>query len=142
MDKTKIQFKALRESLGLTSEDVANAVGLKAGSTRQWELVGRPESRPSQAGWDFLEKKLTEQQEVVTRAADSLSKSEAPAPVLYLPYFRNQGDYEESGHEGSHSVHNANMRAIAAHCRAAGLCKDIQFIEHNDPFAEFLKTMK
>lgn len=142
MDKTKIQFKALRESLGLTAKDIAEAVNVKQTTVLAWDNNNRTDIRPSQAGWDFLEEKLAEQQEIIARAADSLSKSETPAPVFYLLYFRNQGDYKESGHEGSYSVHNANMRAIAAHCRAAGLCKEIQFIEHSDPFAEFLKTMK
>ena len=135
MEKTKIQFKALREALGLTSEDVANFVGLKPGSTRQWELAGRPESRPSQAGWDYLAKTSAEQNEIGTRALNELygfAKSHGLAledVTLVMVYYRNQKDYEGDGRSGSYAVHNATMRALMSVVSSCG--GEVQFIEHS-----------
>ena len=135
MEKTKIQFKALRESLGLTSENIASAIGLKEGTVRAWDNPNRTDMRPSQAGWDFLAKVAAEQSEISTRALSELygfAESHGLAledVTLVLVYYRNQKDYEEDGHSGSYAVHNATMRALMNHV-SSGSC-EVQFIEHS-----------
>lgn len=135
MEKTKIQFKALRESLGLTSEDIAKELGLKEGTVRSWTNQNRNDIRPSQAGWDFLAKVAAEQNEIGTRALSELysfTESHGLAledVTLVLVYYRNQKDYEGDGCSGSYAVHNATMRALMNHVSSGG--GEVQFIEHS-----------
>lgn len=135
MDKTKIQFKALRESLGITAKDIAEAVNVKQTTVLAWDNNKRTDIRPSQAGWDFLAKVAAEQSKIGTRALNELygfAESHGLTledVTLVLVYYRNQKDYEEDGHSGSYAVHNATMRALLNYVSECG--GEVQFIERS-----------
>lgn len=121
------EFRALREQVGLSQQDVAGALGIKVLSVKRWEKPDYPFEIPQDA-WGVLDEAYRLQRTVVESAVDrviaageSVGRS-AEMPVR-ITYWRTQGDYDECHpHDpGSYSQANATARAVAEKLRGLGL---------------------
>lgn len=121
------EFRALREQVGLSQQNVADMLGIKVLSVKRWEKPDYPFEIPQDA-WDALDTAYVLQRTVVEAAVDqviaageSVGRS-AEIPVR-ITYWRTQGDYDERHpHDpGSYTQANATARAVAEKLRGLGL---------------------
>lgn len=100
-------FRATRERLGLSQDDVAYGFGVDGRSVRRWEsgAYNIPD-----AAVEWLEDRLDQQAAVVATALDAVGDRES----VQLTYYRTQGQYDERGQDdGPFGMANANARIIA-----------------------------
>lgn len=135
MDKTKIQFKALRECVGLSQSELARLMSANTKTIRRWEGTTYPEYRPSEDAWQLLLDMYQTQQQAIKTTTEIIQEQIENAggkkpKSITLRYWRNQEDYDKFGREkGSYLVINANSRAAANYIIASGLCDTVQFTE-------------
>lgn len=115
-NRSKAEFKALRELAGLSQEDVARSLDVKQLSVVRWESFGYDQIAPADA-WKVLDDAIEQQREVVSRlvenaenAADSLDSS--GGQTIFLPYYTSAQDSPIEG--GAWKRVNADMRASYA----------------------------
>ena len=136
MQKTKIQFRAMRESLGLTTTNVGEAVGITSASVIQWEQPNKKHHKPSQAGWDYLDTIRQYQAAVISYCVRCYE--EEKREECKLAYFRNQAEYDslkkpflgiKESKGMPYDVVNAATKAAAIYLLATGACDSVEFIE-------------
>lgn len=137
MDMTHDQaadFRALREQVGYSQQDVADALGIKVLSVKRWEKPDYPFEIPRTA-WDLLDSAYELQVTVVEAAVDEACGAgestglHIETPVR-LTYWRTQGDYDaRHPHDpGSYTQANATARAVAEKLRALGFRVYFQYL--------------
>lgn len=111
-------FRATREMLGLTQQDVADAADVRILTVKRWER-GDQEPPVDVVGW--LED-LSETQSTTVEAAVSAAVASAPPHgSVQLTYYRTQEQYDELGGDpGPVGMANANARLVAARLDAMG----------------------
>ena len=134
MTRTKIQFKALRECVGLTQQDVASILGVNAKSVKRWEGSTYPAYHAPEEAWELLEDMFAAQQSAIKTAADIVAEQTEvagrPPATVTLKYWRSQSDYAQYGRDcGAYGVANANSRAVARFLAVNKLCGHVQFVE-------------
>ena len=113
------QFRAMRETLGLSQQDVAEEVGVDRGSVKSWEAGVCP-IPPDVARWLVSEKAVADYA-VDSAVCDVLVLQNQPTTVS-LTYYRTQEEYDSSGHgEGRFGISNANARRVAEALEAEGI---------------------
>ena len=125
-DYGKADFKALREELGLTQGDVADACDVRVTAVKRWERPGWPD--PPEDAWDVLlrmRETLVEQADaMVDRACDM--RDEHGVRHVVITYYRLQDDHDRWGREqGPVGFVNAVSRRAADSMRAEGI--DVRF---------------
>lgn len=125
MDRTKAGFKALRERVGMSQQDVADALGVNVKTVKRWEQPQFPYGAPDDA-WELLEGLLRTQREAVEacyeQAGQAVERQGRMPGMVVMTYFRDQDMYDEFGRdEGPYGVANANARAAAAELERLGL---------------------
>lgn len=124
MERTKAGFKALRERVGLSQQDVANELDVNVKTVKRWEQPQFPYDAPEDA-WELLEHALDVQNKQVEYAVSVLKKQaegfgKMPKQVT-LTYYRDQAMHDEYGREsGSYGQANASARAAAAELERLG----------------------
>lgn len=118
-ERTKADFAALRESVGLTQANLADDLGVQARSVRRWEQPGQEGYEPPADAWDMLDSYADLQRQVVDHARETVMRTGEEAghqpDQVVLTYWRSQEQYDELGRdEGWYGVANANARAAAA----------------------------
>lgn len=117
MQHTKAALKATRERVGMTQQDLADALGVQARSVKRWESPASGYEAPQDA-WDVLEEALEAHWEAVDSALEIVAQQaeglgHMPDAVA-LTYYRDQAQYDALGRdEGLVGVVNARSRAIA-----------------------------
>lgn len=122
---TKADFRAMREALGLTQLDVADACGVRALTVKRWERPGFPE--PPDDAWAYLNSMRDRMVEMAELAADKAVelRDETGAGAIALTYFRDQ-QYDASGRdEGPVGFANAVARLTASYLEVEGF--DVEF---------------
>lgn len=127
-------FRALREQVGYSQQDVADALGIKVLSVKRWEKPDYPFEIPRTA-WDLLDSAYELQVTVVEAAVDEACGAgestglHIETPVR-LTYWRTQGDYDaRHPHDpGSYTQANATARAVAEKLRALGFRVYFQYL--------------
>lgn len=121
------EFRALREQVGLSQQDVADMLGVKVLSVKRWEKPDYPFEIPQDA-WDVLDEAYHLQRTVVETTVDQViaageSVGRSAEMPVHITYWRTQGDYDERHpHDpGSYTQANATARAIAEKLRGFGL---------------------
>ena len=132
MERTKAALKALRETVGMTQRDLADALGVEARSVKRWESAAAEGYRAPAEAWAVLEgaRETQRQQvayalEVVRGQAEKLGH--APDAVA-LTYYRDQAQYDACGRdEGPYGVANANARAVAGALEREGVAVEWRY---------------
>lgn len=115
--RTKAEFKALRESVGLAQIDVAEQLDINIRTVKRWENPNVP-YMPIQAAWDMLDRAKRIQKAQIDHARETVENcidtyGEAPHEV-HITYYRDQAMYDRFGRdEGPFGQANANARAVA-----------------------------
>lgn len=113
------QFRAMRETLGLSQEDVGDAVGVDREGVESWEAGEYPIS-DDVAEWISCEKAVADYA-VNSAIGGILALPERPATVS-LTYCRTQKGYDKFGRgDGPFVIGNANARRVAAALEAEGI---------------------
>lgn len=117
--RTKADFAALRETVGLTQANLADDLGVQARSVRRWEQPGQEGYEPPEDAWDMLDSYADLQRQMVDHARETVMRTGEEAghqpDEVVLTYYRSQEQYDELGRdEGWYGVANANARAVAA----------------------------
>lgn len=119
---SKADFRALRESLGLTQQDVADACDVRVLAIKRWE---RPDyTDPPQDAWEWLEDMADLHDEMVEDTVNRMFElsSFTGAESVAITYFRDQAQYDACGRdEGPVGFVNAVARDVAAELTARGI---------------------
>lgn len=132
MNEQAADFRALREQVGFSQQDVADLMGVNVSSAKRWERPDYPFSIPD-AAWELLESAYELQRQEVEYAVDqivhaaSVTRQGSRLPVV-LSYWRTQADYDEAhpNQPGPYGQANAISRAVAEKARALGF--EVDFV--------------
>ena len=131
MIESKATFRAMRERLGLTQQDVADAVGVRVLAVKRWERPGF--SEPPEDAWEHLEVMVSLMEDMVEFSvgkARELTESTGAVSVV-LTYFRDQEQYDASGRDdGPYGFANAISREVGAVLTDEGI--EVEFAYPDD----------
>lgn len=120
MKKTKTNFKALRELLGMSQQLLADLMKVDVRSVRRWESPKMEGYRAPDDAWDILERFREKQDWVVDTTLANLDEVEEEMDgrpeTVHLSYWFSEGEYE-AAHPGEGKywqMANANSRAVAS----------------------------
>lgn len=141
MEKSRAEFKALREMAGITQRDLADMLGVKERSVQRWEAdTPTTHNFPPDAAWDILIEALEGQSEMVDYAiaqAEAIEGSIGKKPeAVEIRYWLTEAAYigystdTELSTSGSWRMANANARAAAAALTALGYT--VRFVSGSD----------
>lgn len=132
MARGKADFKAQRERLGLSQQDVADALGINIKTVKNWENPRQTRYRISDAAWEYLDRAADVQAQQVAYACSVVEKridelGREPA-VVTITYYRDQATYDRFGREaGPFGQANANARAIASELERMGIQVEFRY---------------
>lgn len=112
--KTKADYRARREMVGLTQGDVAEALGVTAISAQRWEREGFPD--PPADAWNLIGWHEALQSDAVADVVDGAVEGKA----VELVYFRTAEEAASLGLTEPIGVLNANAREAARVLDALG----------------------
>lgn len=127
--RSKAEFRAMRESLGLTQKRMAALLGVRALDVARWELQGSPQQVPEYA-WELLDDLMNRQDAAVQAAlaqVDQVAKDGGRHPdEVAMPYWSGQADYManhylDDGGAASWAEINATSRRVAFALRDRGI---------------------
>ncbi len=107
MQKTKANFRALREMIGYTQLELADMFGVSAYSVKRWERPDRVQNNPPDEAWDFLVSEFARLCKATCDSVDAIMKrleekaDEVDEPVV-LTYYRTQKDLDNFSDIPSH----------------------------------------
>lgn len=117
MNRNKATFRAMRETLGLTQQSLADRLNVKVLSVKRWEMPKYPQQAPNRV-WQLLEDLQTVQDAHVSKA------TETGADDVTLPYWMSAQDFTDFAGESepaeTWTEANATRRAIAQALREDG----------------------
>ena len=136
--RTKSEFRALRERVGLTRDTLADILGVTVRSVRYWESLDSLRYPPDDA-WHVLDDALEHQRAIVAYTLDVVAQmirdeGEKPAYVT-LPYWLCRKDYEEGSEDSKYGLNgdwhmaNANALAVSILLEAQGI--EVRWIDFN-----------
>lgn len=119
--RTKADFKALRETLGLTQQNVADIAGVRVLAVKRWEKPG--EAEPPEDVWAALEEMRERMLHMAGFSVDKAVKlrDETGAGSVALTYYRSQDQHDAVSREpGPYGFTNAVARLTADYLEAEG----------------------
>lgn len=126
--ETKADFRALRERLGLTQKNLADAVGVELRTVKRWEHPGWGDI-PEDV-WAYIERmedSYYQSVEIAIEKAVSLSDSTGVDSVT-LTYYRDQEQYDACGRDdGPVGYVNAMSRDVAAELERCGITVSFRY---------------
>ena len=130
MTRTKAEFRALRETVGMTQAALAAAMGVEVRSVKRWE---KPNPHgwydPPQDAWDVLDGALAAQRRAVEKAlevVENVAEEHGEPQAVELAYWLSEADYVSWSTDsaldapGDWRMANANARAAASALAALG----------------------
>lgn len=123
MDKTKANFRSIREACGMTQSDVSGEIGATLSRIRSWENPSCGVLPPDDA-WAWL---LMAHDAMVTDARETVEQIMATrnGQTVALPYYRTQADLDAvqlaQGIDEPVGYHNARTRMVAQMLAANGM---------------------
>lgn len=112
MKRSKADFKALRETVGMSQQALADALHVDKRSIQRWEAPANAWTPPADA-WKVLDDARERQRWTVENALEIARSPENLHTPVTLTYWKSQADYERAGHVGDYQMANANARMIA-----------------------------
>ena len=137
MARGKADFRARREMLGLTQQDVADALNANVKTIKNWENPRQTRYRISDAAWEYLDCATDIQAQQVAYARSVIEKhaevfAESPV-VVPITYYRDQAAYDECRrHAGPYGQANATSRAIARELERMGIQVEFSYADSAD----------
>lgn len=123
--KTKADFRARREMVGLRQGDVADALGVTVMSVNRWEREGFP--NPPEDAWSLIEEREAEQDRAVGEIVEAFPDNSTAAITIY----RTQQEYDAVqalyGREDRGSFGAANASALEAARTLDALGVEVRF---------------
>lgn len=124
--RTKAEFRALRETLGITQQRLADDLGVRILSIKRWESPKYPQTAPAEA-WELLDS-LHESQgmavDAVVRQVRELAATHSEPRSIVMPYWSSQAEYEAHHYvdedDASWTEVNATSRRTAAVLESMG----------------------
>lgn len=127
--RSKSEFKALRETVGITQRRLADDLDVTVLTVKRWESPSHPQNAP-QSAWNLLDM-LMERQDTAVRVAllevDAVAEERGEqTEEVTLPYWSSDSDYyqhhatRDHGDESWSEV-NATTRRIAVALRDRGI---------------------
>ena len=137
MEKSKAEFRALSELVGINQQDIARIMGVEDRSVRRWISPSYPTYHAPQDAWDILEDALRLQQSGVESTIEIVEEwreraGKEPREVTLI-YWQSEDDYREHhspADGGSWRQANANSRATYAALTALGY--QVRFVPSSD----------
>lgn len=123
--------------LGLTQQDVADALNANVKTIKNWENPRQTRYRISDAAWEFLDCAADIQARQVAYARCVIEKhaevfAESPI-VVPITYYRDQAAYDECGRDaGPYGQANATSRAIARELERMGVQVEFRYADSAD----------
>lgn len=127
-NRTLAEFRAIRETVGMTQGMLAEKLGVNSRSVRRWESPDYDGYQPPQDAWDVLYDALDTQRRGIAAALGKIDeivyeRGAAPDSVM-LPYWTSQDAYDE-GHYvddgGDWRMANATNRMLAERLHERGI---------------------
>lgn len=126
--RTLAEFRAIRETVGMTQGMLAEELGVNPRSVRRWESPDYDGYQPPQDAWDVLDEALDAQRRGIAAALgklDEIVKERGEAPdSVQLPYWNSQSDYDRHHYVddgGDWRMANATSRMLAAALHERGI---------------------
>lgn len=132
MERTKAEFRALRETVGFSQHALATELGVRPLSVKRWERPDIDGYNPPADAWDLLDSYLAAHDRMVAetfaevrRQVKAIGRKPDCIPITY---YRNQAQFDALGRgEGYYGVANANARALAGKLRRAGYTVEFRY---------------
>lgn len=129
---SKAQFKALREIVGLSQGNVADALSVNIKTVKSWENPARETYTVPEYAWDYLKKVRESQKNQVSYSLGVIAQQVenfGVEPVLVpITYYRDQAMYNEWGRdEGPVGWPNAVARQIAIELDRRGIPYEFRY---------------
>ena len=136
--RSKQEFKALREQVGMSQTDLALALDVSERSVKRWESVKYKEYNAPQDAWDILDELLQLQREEVATAIGQVEEAaqtvgKYPESVKIV-YWMCQGEYDKyhyMGDGGDWRQANATARVVSYALSERGIETDWIAAEDN-----------
>ena len=113
------EFRAIRETVGMTQGMLAAELGVEPRSVRRWESPSYEGYRPPRDAWDALDAALDAQRRGIEAAlgkVDEIAQERGAYPKsVMLPYWTSQEAYDEG-----HYVDEPHARGAAPRARHTG----------------------
>ena len=120
MEHTKRNFRAQRETIGMSKQLLADIMDVDIRSVRRWERVDLEGYPPPDAAWLIIEGYRDQQRKIVDFALAKVHESEMgqgeTPEVVTLRYFTTDAEYKVAHPEDSEislDMANANTRILA-----------------------------
>lgn len=118
--RTLAEFRAIRETVGMTQGMLAEELGVEPRSVRRWESPSAPQLPPQDA-WEVLDAALENQRRAVAAAlgeVDRIAQEQGTYPEsVMLPYWTSQDAYDVGHYTGADGndwrMANATSRMLA-----------------------------
>lgn len=143
--RTKAEFRAMRETLGITQQRLANDLGVKVLSIKRWESPKYPQTAPGDA-WELLDDLMDVQDSAVSSAlaiVQGMQDETGKRPnEVTLPYWSSQSDYLEHHYvedDGDWTEVNATNRRVSSLLRWLGF--EVRWVDGADNVVNSAKTM-
>ena len=126
---TKADFRAIRETIGLTQGDVAKALGVALRTVKRWEHPDWQE--PPDDVWEWLldmhDRHDALVDEAVDRALAIVGERGEPAAVV-ITYYRDQAQYDAHGRDpGPYGFANSVAREVALDLNGEGIETEFRY---------------
>ena len=125
---TKADFRAIRETIGLTQADVAKALGVSLRTVKRWEHPDWQEPPEDAWAWlmDMHERHDAAVDAMVDRTLTVAGRGDID--VVAITYYRDQSQYDAHGREpGPYGFANAVARDVAAELAREGVSVEFAY---------------
>ena len=125
---TKADFRAIRETIGLTQVDVAKALGVALRTVKRWEHPDWQEPPGDACEWllGMLERHDTLVDAMVDRALAAAGRGDLD--VVAITYYREQSQYDALGRdEGPYGFVNSIAREVALDLAGEGIETEFRY---------------
>lgn len=136
--RCKAEFRAMRETLGITQQRLADDLRVKVLSVKRWESPKYPQQAPDYA-WELLDMLMAKQDSAVEAAIAQVqridSSTDGRPREIVLPYWSSQDDYMKHHYDAAESDAswtevNATSRRVAAVLKVLGF--DVRWVDGTD----------
>lgn len=129
--RSKQEFKALREQVGMSQTDLALALDVSERSVKRWESVKYTEYNAPQDAWDILDDALKLQRQVVSAALGQIEEAAQEVggypESVKLVYWSSQAEYDKHhcvDDDGDWRQANATARIVSYALHERGIETD------------------